>query len=534
MTVETIQALVAQTPVQLPNTEPRPLTPELSPSLAFPVEAMPKLLADAILATHTITQAPIALIAQSFLAVASLVAQSHVNIIALDGTVKPCSLFIVSIADSGERKSSADGFAMRPIKNYEQSLYIKYNDEWRAYENKRDAYEATRKSILNKSSKGKNGGDKERTQEEIQQELETLGNPPKPPFDCAITCEEPTFPALVKSLYGGYPSMGLFSNEGGEMLGGHAMNNDNKLRTITGLSKLWDGGELKHKRVEWGEIRLLGKRLALHLMMQPHLAMRFMADTDIANQGFGARCLIAYPPSTMGTRFRTKATKPKAERTIAHYSSQIEAILNRPLPLGDNPFSQELEPFTVPYDVEAQDLIDDFFNTLESQLTPDGALRHIAGFINKLPEQAIRIAVSLAFVEANTQNESEVAGLNSKSTEVIKPLNAQQMQRGITLAEYYLTERLRLSDPNAVNTDLSNAEELRRWLKNVWKEPFISSAEVGQYGPKHLRKAEVAHPALELIATHGWLFKIDEPQLIKGNIRQHCYAMHESLTSLGG
>jgi hypothetical protein len=37
----------------------------------------------------------------------------------------------------------------------------------------------------------------------------------------------------------GQPSLGLFSAEGGQFIGGHGMNEDNKLKTAAGLSCAW-------------------------------------------------------------------------------------------------------------------------------------------------------------------------------------------------------------------------------------------------------------------------------------------------------
>ena len=59
---------------------------------------------------------------------------------------------------------------------------------------------------------------------------------------------EPTFEGLVK-LYGiGRPALGLFSDEAGGFIGGHAMNSDNRLKTMAGLSRLWNGEPIDRTR----------------------------------------------------------------------------------------------------------------------------------------------------------------------------------------------------------------------------------------------------------------------------------------------
>ena len=63
-----------------------------------------------------------------------------------------------------------------------------------------------------------------------------------------LTCPEPTYEGLVKHLVFGQPSVGIFSAEGGQFIGGHGMNEEAMLRTAAGLSCLWDGETIKRVR----------------------------------------------------------------------------------------------------------------------------------------------------------------------------------------------------------------------------------------------------------------------------------------------
>ena len=69
---------------------------------------------------------------------------------------------------------------------------------------------------------------------------------PEPPIEPLIIVEEPTYEGLVKYLARGQPSVGLFSDEGGRFVGGNAMNRDNLLKTLAGLSSLWDAKPINH------------------------------------------------------------------------------------------------------------------------------------------------------------------------------------------------------------------------------------------------------------------------------------------------
>ena len=95
--------------------EPLPLFPPLPPAERYPVEALGPVLSRAALAIARKVQVPEAIAAQSVLATAALAAQAHADVVLPFGQTRPLSLFLVTIAGSGDRKSSADNEALRPI-----------------------------------------------------------------------------------------------------------------------------------------------------------------------------------------------------------------------------------------------------------------------------------------------------------------------------------------------------------------------------------------------------------------------------------
>ena len=56
--------------------------------------------------------------------------------------------------------------------------------------------------------------------------------------------------------------MGVFSGEGGQFIGGHAMSEEHRLKTASGLSLLWDGEPIKRVRQGDGFFVLRGRRVA--------------------------------------------------------------------------------------------------------------------------------------------------------------------------------------------------------------------------------------------------------------------------------
>ena len=76
-----------------------------------------------------------------------------------------------------------------------------------------------------------------------------------------MVCDEPTYEGLVKLLHRGKGFAGIFSSEGGQLIGGFAMSSDHRLKTCTGFSRLFDGQEITRVRGGEGSVLLYGRRL---------------------------------------------------------------------------------------------------------------------------------------------------------------------------------------------------------------------------------------------------------------------------------
>ena len=218
--------------------EPIPLVRPMPPPEPFPVDAM-GVLAPAVLAVQELVQCPKALAANSVLAAVTLAAQPHINVQMPFGSrpLRPVSSFFITVGRSGERKTGADEIVTRGIRKREADLRAAYDAELKKYRVRHDAWEAERRSIMNaRVGKGKAVNLASR-----EADLRAIGPEPDPPLQPIIVMSEPTTEGLCKLLLAGQPSVGLFSAEGGQFVGGHAMADDAKLRSAATLSDLWGG-----------------------------------------------------------------------------------------------------------------------------------------------------------------------------------------------------------------------------------------------------------------------------------------------------
>lgn len=476
---------------------PQPLLREIPPGAPYPVAALGPLRA-VVETVQDISQAPVAIAAQSALSVASLAVQGFADVETLGGDA-PCSLFCLTIAESGERKSTCDRLLMLGVRDFERAQADAYREAFAAYDVAKEIWEGKRKRLMTEAA----GKDKVKASA-AEADLRALGPMPRPPLFPNITAMEPTFEGLVK-LYGiGRPALGLFSDEAGGFIGGHAMNNDNRLKTMAGLSRLWNGEPIDRTRAGDGATTYRGRRLAGHLMAQPVAARPLMADPLASGQGFLARFLITEPPSAIGFRPR-RDLDPSRRIVIAEFAERLARILSTPMPTTDNP--QELAPVRLPLTPAAKELLWRFYDVVEKAQAPGCAMEQVRAYASKATEQAARIA-----------------GVLSLWTDLDAPaVTPEAMGWGIQLADFYLSEAKRLAEAGLVSEETAKAERLRKWLLESWPHDEVTTREILQFGPNDLRdRKQLAGPLAALLKS-DWMLALHPGTVIRGGARKEAY-----------
>ena len=89
--------------------DPLPLVTKIEPE-PYPLDAMPDTIRAAVVEVQQFTKAPTALVASSALGALSLAVQALTDVKRAEKLTGPVGLFLLTIADSGERKSTCDEF----------------------------------------------------------------------------------------------------------------------------------------------------------------------------------------------------------------------------------------------------------------------------------------------------------------------------------------------------------------------------------------------------------------------------------------
>ena len=93
----------------------------------FPVDALGNMLGGAARAIARTVDAPPAIAAHSVLAVAAFAAQDKANLV-MDGRTIPLSLFLLTIAESGDRKTACDKVASTPLLEWQRQKVKSFPD----------------------------------------------------------------------------------------------------------------------------------------------------------------------------------------------------------------------------------------------------------------------------------------------------------------------------------------------------------------------------------------------------------------------
>lgn len=439
--------LAAGWPDLVPPSDP------VTPADAFPFAALGPILGDAAMAIAQDVQAPDALAGGSVLAAASLAASPLANVYMPHGQRSPLSLFVITGAASGDRKSATDAvacYAIDEMRKKQAREHIKAMQRWE-------------------------------TENAERPKAEKIA----PPAAKVLTTSNATVEGITKLLKY-QSSVGVFSAEGGEMLGGHSLRDERRMSGLSFYLKAWGAESLDSLRGGEGLTVLLGRRVALHVLVQPVILSQLLADPMAQGQGLLARCLIAQPDTLAGSRlFRDR--NPLENPAVLRFNNRIRELLEQKPRVCEEGDGYELRPADMHMTPSARAMWVEFFNQVELAQGPSGELADARPFASKAAEHAARIAGVVAVVEGRSN------------------IDEAQMMGGIEAAGFYLAEHLRLTGASRTDQRSGQLRALFSWMCEAG--PFVLTANVLQRSPRVIRKlkADRIKDLLNELARRGYI-----------------------------
>lgn len=458
-----------------------PLSEALSDDeVPFPLDAIPQVLRDAVVEVRDFVQAPLPLVVNSALAALAIAAQGQVDVVRAEGLHGPSSLFLLAIADSGERKSSCDGHFTEELRKHEREEHTKARAKTSEQQARVEAWNAKKRKAQRKL---KEAVENEEPTDAWERGLkEVQDGEPMPLSSPRLLYSDTTSESIAANLANTWPTGGIIAPEGGLVFGGYALKEDNAMKTLSLLNQLWDGTSgLTVDRRTSESFKVPGGRFSLGIMVQPDVFRQFMMDGGRLARGSGwiARFLVTFPKSTIGhRRFRRQPTWEWKGR----FNDRLGEILRLPLPRDADGV---LTPNRLSMSEEAQSVWIAFHDKIEQLLGHGEFFAEVKDVGSKTADNAARIAGLFAILEG--------------SSGLVVTISEAQMQMGAKVAEWYLGEACRVLALFSNPIEAQRAELLLSWLKAQNRktgELLFPIGDVQRRGPNSVRRENIINDAM--------------------------------------
>lgn len=452
---------------------PEPLQPDLASAAPYPIEALPALMRAGAQAIAYHVQVPLELAAQCVIGAAVYLAQTRVNaphIHRPEGM--PASMFQLTLADSGARKSECRRMAFKPIDEAEKE----------ARQNHRQAC----KDITDFAS----GLDGKPLKKYLAE------NPL--PVDPRTQYTDATFEPIAGAFIRGMAAASWDTDEGGQMLGGASLKADTRAATLGSLVKVNDDGSIERTRAG-GNVEGSGfashRRLSIHLLAQPVTVAEALSDPLLRGQGFLPRFLFASPACLAGSRFTTAeklAEKAYSDPRLQRYWARCEAI--QATPTAIDPTTGEVNAPAMAMDADADAVWLGFYNEVEGEQAPLGEYAGLRPFASRGAELARRLAAVLACFEG------------------AQTIGFEIMLSACAIVRHSLSEWARYADAAKPDQSLVQAAALMDWLRDPrradnWQA--FTKRDLGKAGPPITRNTKPRDKLLAILVEKRHLLSID-------------------------
>jgi len=480
--------------------EPQPLT-VAEDLTAYPLDALPAGIREAVAEVVAFVQCPPALAACSALSALSLAGQGLADVRRAEQLEGPTSLYLLAVADSGERKTTCDGHFLRPIREWEREQAERTRADVARQAAKIAAWEERKAGI---KARIRDASKKSKPCEGLTHELELVEAESPQPFRVARLIHADATPeALAWSLAKGWPSGGVMSSEAGVVFGGHGMGRDSVMRNLSLLNSLWDGASHHVERRTSESFTVAGARLTMGLAAQPETVRQFMEGTKglARGNGFAARFLIAAPQSTQGTRaFRDApawsavdafAARLRAMLDLATDTDQPDALLALPM--------LTLAP-------EARALWIRFNDDVEAELRPGGEMSEARDVASKAADNVARLAALFHLYAHGPTGQ----------------IAADALTAAARIVGWHLYQARAFLGEVAAPRELSNARRLDSWLLDYCRREGLREVErrtIQNRGPYAIRTKVALDAAIAELADAGRIREVEDGRrkLIKVN-----------------
>lgn len=449
----------------------------------FPINALPDALRNAILEFWMQVQAPLPMVVSSALSAMSMACQHLVDVQRTPRLKSPCSLFFLTIAESGERKTTCDGYFTQLIRAFDEKQREDAETAQRKYLIDHQLWKERTRALKNQLGRAVRNQEGE---DEAQQVLrEHLQNEPSCPQAIKMLFDDATPISICRSMYINWSSVGILSDEAGKLF------NTNTFANIGLFNKLWDGDTVQVERHRQDDsFSVANGRMTMSLMVQEKTLLDFFEKQGklARDNGFLARCLTCMPISTQG--WRQISNQPQQDMSALNlflkiYGTLIDMSVARGKTASEKPVLT-LTP-------QAQDHWTHYCQQIESRLLGD--LKAVKDAGSKAGDMIARLAALLHIFTYQTLS---------------KPIDKDMIDASEAIIQWYLLSFKHLFGENSVlSQERKDADMLWTWLK---KQPlshpdqYFTRSHILTHGPISIRNKASLDRAVQLLSMDGRIY----------------------------
>lgn len=381
----------------------------------YPIDTpgFPAIMRDAANEVQSYVKSPLALVICNALGVASLATQGLAQVRTDKRLVSTLSLYMIMIAESGERKTYTEKFFLHGVDSWVASQLKLTEPKLHSYEADLKVWQQQQKGLESRIRKAADKGDID-TLKTAREEMKAVieSQPVKPPVP-KLKYTDATHEALTgeKGL-AGYPCGGILTSEGGSYFGGASFANDSVMSALAKYNDLWSGDTITIDRKGDGSVYLNNVALMQSIAVQPAVLEKFIDKVGVVarESGYLARALLAQPDSTQG--YREFTYSPEDMPATDQFNNRIRELLEL-LPQHITEAGW-LKRDMLTLSDEAMETWIKYYNSVEVAMRPGGWAEFIRPEAARSADNAVRIAAIFHILERGL-DETEVSAAHMEA-----------------------------------------------------------------------------------------------------------------------
>lgn len=419
-------------------------------------------------------QASLDMVGLTMLGTLAILAQGRYDVRLPYGAVRPLSLNVCIVNDSGEGKTAVENKIMAPLKQLQAEEYRRYQARQVTYQRDLDQWQLEHDILRQKvrSIVSKNGGIAQKEKQALREHHELRPTPPRP---FRLLYPNTTLEALFVGLSEAVPTAALATDEG-EMFFQSAVS-----RGRGHISRVWGGDDTIITRATKPDIVLHNARVSTLLMIQPGILNAHLTPAD-RDSGWLARFIVCAPAPMRGSR-RYNLDEQQPGEAWQAAEARLTALARQNLVLTHAPDTpREVLQFTP---AAAQCWVQ-LANEVEIEMGPGRRFQDCPDHAAKLTDNIARVAALLHLFE-------EAEGDISEAT----------LRMAIELCSYFSLHFQQVMMPPP--QEVQDAHLLNTWFNELrqFNNRILRYNDVRQRAPSPLRNKKRLREAIDVLLAHN-------------------------------